>query len=479
MAAGKRCRNRRVKPTQNELSRCLRQLIGLPEKMFTERKLHGNSEWRLRPLAMMAVLWAWVPGATLGQRFQVARNLVTEWSRGWIARKFFIGKTYQGFIGALTRYTGELILAITQELRREIRNTPCWQVAGMPVFAIDGTKVGVPWTADTDRKLGKHAIQRKKRRQKRSNKQSGQTKVQSANSRAHQEVRPQIMLTLIWNVGTGLPWAWKMGPVSASEREQARELIPTLPPGSLAVEDAGFTGYYFWQSMIREGHHFVARIGSNVKVLKNLGWKVKVKNHGELAYLWPDAQRRNNEKPITIRLVRFRTARTTVVVATTILSCSQLSDEQIAEIYRLRWGIEGWFRCLKQTFGRRVLLSKTAAHAEVELQWSIVGLALIQLHGIKALIEEGLDPHKLSEAEAIRVVQSTILQIDFVPGTLKLLTCRLKAAVTDGYLRTRPKRGRYVHRKKKTQPTGQPEIVTATEEQKRDAQRLQTTKAAA
>lgn len=476
MAAGKRCGSRRAEPTQGDLSRCLEQLMCLPEKMFTESKLHGNSEWKLQPLAMMAVLWAWMPGGTLGQRFKVARNLVAEWSRRWIVETFFLGTSYQGFIGALTRHTGELIVAITQELRREIRNTKCWEVAGMPVFAIDGTKVGVPWTKDTDAKLGKHARNRQKKKTKRS-KKPGKEKVQSANSRAHQEIRPQIMLTLIWNVGTGLPWSWKMGPVSASEREHARELIPTLPPGSLAVEDAGFTGYDFWQSMIREGHHFVARIGSNVKVLKKLGWKVKVKNHGELAHLWPDAQRRNNEKPITIRLVRFQTARTTVVVATTILSQSKLSDEQIAEIYRLRWGIEGWFRCLKQTFGRRVLLSKTAAHAEVELQWSIVGLALIQLHGIKALIDQGLNPHKLSEAEAIRLLQSTVLQIDFAPKTLKILNNRLRSAVIDDYVRTRPKQGCHVHRKKKTKPTGQPEVVTATEEQRRDARRIQTTNA--
>jgi hypothetical protein len=473
MAAGKRCRNRCGEPTQDQLSSCLRWLIGLPQAMFTERDLHGNSDWKLQPLALMAVLWAWMPAATLGQRYKMARNLVAEWSQRWIVETFFLGKTYQGFIGALTRHTGELILAITQELRREIENTRHWKVAGMPVFAIDGTKVGVPWTRDTDQKLGKHA-RKKTSRKKRRAKKPVAAKVPSANSRAHQEIRPQIMLTLMWNVGTGLPWSWKMGPVSASEREHARELIPTLPANSLAVEDAGFTGYDFWQSMIREGHHFVARIGSNVKLLKKLGWKVKVKNRGELAHLWPDAQRANNEEPITIRLVRFQTARSTVVVATTILSRSKLSDEQIAEIYRLRWGIEGWFRCLKQTFGRRVLLSKTAAHAEVELQWSIVGLALIQLHGIKALIDRGLDPHKLSEAEAIRVIQSTILQIDFTPRTRKVLSHRLKAAVLDDYVRTRPKQGCHVHRKKTTKPTGQPQIVTATEEQRRDARRLQT-----
>jgi hypothetical protein len=482
MAARKRkqskCRRRKpkVEVTPNSLEKCLEALIGLRDRMLTGFKLHGNAKWQPATVVLMAALWSWMPGNSLTNRFEDARNLLKEWSSRWILDSFFVGQSYQGFIAALNRYSAELSLAVVAEIRNDIRKTKVWRVAGMPVMAIDGTKVGVPWTKDTDRKLGRHATKKSRRRKKR---KRWKKKVLSANSQAHQALRPQIMLTLVWNVGTGLPWAWKMGPVSTSEREQAQQLIATLPEGSLAVEDAGFTGYEFWQAMIQAGHHFVTRIGANVKVLKKLGWKVKIKNGGELAHLWPDAQRRQEEPPITIRLVKFQTARTTVVVATTILSRSELSDEQIADIYRMRWGIEGWFRSLKQTFERRTLLSKTAEHAQLELEWSIIGLSLMELHGIKALMDHGESPQQLSEAKAIRAVQSTVLQVDFTLEMLPTLILRLQSALIDQYDRKGTKHGRHVHRKKQTAPTGQPKIIDATPQQRLAARQLQAGKATA
>jgi hypothetical protein len=285
------------------------------------------------------------------------------------------------------------------------------------------------------------------------------------------------LLTLAWHVGTGLPWAWKTGPVAASEREHARELVKRLPPRSLAVEDAGFTGYDFWKETIEAGHDFVTRIGANVKLLKKLGWKVRT--HGKHACLWPADQQRRKNPPIVVRLVCFQANRSTVWLATTVLSRRELSDHQLAEIYGKRWGIEGWFRCLKQTFGRRKLHSRTAEHALCELQWSIVGLGLIQYHGVKALIDQGDDPQRLSEAAAIRAVRSTILHADFRWRNWNLLISRLETAILDDYVRTAPKQGHHIHRQRTTTPTGSPQLINASKQQIRDAKQLQTTKRAA
>lgn len=339
------------------------------------------------------------------------------------------------------------------------------------MFAIDGTKVNVPWSDDNDRKLGNQtlSIQAKKRRRRR--------RRRSANSQAHLDLRPQILLTLAWHLGTGLSWSWKLGAVTDSERDHARQLLEELPLGSLLVMDAGFTGYEFWRDVRKAGHQFVVRVGSNVKLLKKLGWKVQVR--GEFVSLWPHRVARRQEKPLVLRLLKFQGPKSTIFVATSVLSAHALSDRQLCEIYRQRWGIEGWFRSLKQTFGRRKMRSLIAEHALCELHWSIVGLSLIQLQGVEALVAAGESPQALSEAAAIRIVCSTVMHPDLTVSSLGTLRRRLQTAIVDSYQRSAPKAARHVHRKRKTNAPGKPNILNATKAQQQAARQLQALQRAA
>ena len=56
-------------------------------------------------------------------------------------------------------------------------------------------------------------------------------------------------------------------------------------------------------------------------------------------------------------------------LVTNVLSKTRLSDKQIVEIYKARWGIELFFRTFKQTFGRRKLRSHSAENAN----WNWIG----------------------------------------------------------------------------------------------------------
>ena len=45
-------------------------------------------------------------------------------------------------------------------------------------------------------------------------------------------------------------------------------MVPELPPQALLVADAGFVGYDFWQALLTAGHHFVIRVGANVRLIR-------------------------------------------------------------------------------------------------------------------------------------------------------------------------------------------------------------------
>ena len=97
-------------------------------------------------------------------------------------------------------------------------------------------------------------------------------KKQAAAARHKKATSPQLWLTLLWHVGSSLPWAWRTGPSGASERDQLVAMVPELPAQALLVADAGLVGYALWQALLTAGHHFVLRVGANVRLLRQLGW---------------------------------------------------------------------------------------------------------------------------------------------------------------------------------------------------------------
>jgi len=64
---------------------------------------------------------------------------------------------------------------------------------------------------------------------------------------------------------------------------------------------------------------------------------------------------------------------------TSVLSPKSLSRKRIAELYRLRWGIEVEFRGLKQTMDRGEWRCRNSKRVLAELNWSIMAMAVAEL----------------------------------------------------------------------------------------------------
>src|SRR5204862_8156837 len=108
-----------------------------------------------------------------------------------------------------------------------------------------------------------------------------------------------------------------------------------------------------------------------------------------------------------LRLVVVQDGKHALYVVTD-LPKTRLSDRHVATIYGARWGVEVFFRTFKQTFGCRKLRSRSARNAQLELEWSLVGLWGVCLLGTRALSAGGHEPARLSPAAAIRAFQRTL-----------------------------------------------------------------------
>ena len=98
-----------------------------------------------------------------------------------------------------------------------------WQIGLWLALAVNGSDLTTPRTANNERAFairnyghGRKAKTRKKWKNKK-----------RRSKKISEPVKPQIWLTLIWHMGLKLPWSWRTGPSTASERGHLLEMIET------------------------------------------------------------------------------------------------------------------------------------------------------------------------------------------------------------------------------------------------------------
>jgi len=432
--------------------------------IFGNLKLHGNTKWTPVALVTLAVFWVWSDAATLTGAFSQA----ALWAKDLLG--VLPVTSYQGLTAALVTWTPQLLPLLQRRLQQRMQECggAQWLVGGWVAVAVDGTRISTPRTVPNEKAFcapnfgkSKTAHYRKKKRRPGRRRQ-----------RPAEPVKPQLWLTLLWHMGLKLPWTWKSGPSHACERDHFRELLreQTFPENTLFCADAGFTGYDWWRAILTAKHNFLIRVGANVTLLRRLGY---VREFDGLVYFWPDKAAKKQLAPLVLRLWQLQVGRCPMSLVTNVLDEDKLSGQQVKELYRRRWGIELQFRTLKQTFGRRKLRSKTPERAYAELDWSLLGLWMIQLFGVKERLELGEPPTDSSAALAIRILREMLDRRHEKSPPEGTLNARLVHAATDHYERRRSKRARYRPNYKDKPAAGAPKIIEAQPKHKRDLEKYQ------
>jgi IS4 transposase len=413
--------------------------------------------WTPETLAFAALLWAWSDEKTLIERFATARKIIIN----RYAEQPEPAGSYQAFIKMLCKWTEPLRQALSAAFRRRMAEAlaAVWTVGGWLVFAVDGSRVDVPRTRKNEERYSpKSKLSRKAQKRRRA----------ARRRRSRQAMRerranvPRIWLTMMWHVGSGLPWDWRTGPSDSSERAHFREMLDSSPAGALLTADAGFVGYEFWKTVFDAGRHLLVRVGSNVKLLKKLGY---ARQRDGLVYLWPDRAAKKRLPPLVLRMVVVTSRdRKPIYLVTDVMDARKLSDANMAAIYRKRWGIEVYYRHCKQTFDRRKLRSHNPDNAMVELHWSLLGMWAMGLHAHSRLVGQGVPPERISFAGVWRAYRRPMREYQSPPDPGERLTQWIDRAIIDPYQR-RNKTSRDYPLKKQEQAAGPPILRKATRAQ--------------
>lgn len=435
----------------------------LNDRMFADTKVHGNVSWSAKYLVALAVLMAWSPATQLTEAFKKAATL-SQRLYGVVAIA-----TYQGLMRALATYSPQLLPCLWRRLQKLMeRAAPEYYRIGIWVaLAVDGSRFSTPRTKSNEKafsakKFGRGTKAKSRRKWKNKKKR---TKKLSA------PVKPQIWLTLVWHMGLKLPWCWKSGPSTSSERHHLMDMLQwhQFPVNTLFCCDAGFVGYELWSSIIDTGHSFLIRVGGNVRLLKNLG---HARTGDGIVYLWPDSAARKKQAPIVLRLIEVKGSKGSMFLVTNVMNQRKLSNTTLKKLYPLRWGVELQFRAVKQTFGRGKLRCRNSDHALSELDWSLVALMMVQLFAIKEQIKLNEPPDNMSVSLAIKAIRHAMEQWNEPARGEAKLTHLLQNAIKDSYDRESNKAARYQPNYKDKPVATKPIIIKATKKQRQSYQQL-------
>ena len=395
----------------------------------------GQRRGRWTPLvsALAFCLMAWSSGPTLLDRFAEAMGTL-----GRAAGRRRLGRSYNGLLGALIRQWGGASGPLRAELRRRAMEMmgAAHQAGEWLVLAVDGTKVALPRTGDN---LGRFGV-------------------------ADNGVGPQAFVTAIVHALTGLVWSWRIGPARSSERAHLADMVADLPRGALLLMDGYYVGQELWTALIGHGVHFLMRAGGNLRLIQGLiPGRSRVDERAGIVYVWRNGHAAD-EPPMRLRLITVGSRGQRLYLLTTVLESTRLSRRLAGSLYRMRWGVELFYRSIKQTLDRAKLSSRAPLRVEVELNWTMVAAALLALLATAALRSRGLDLSRWSFAGAWRVVRHAMRSGPRTGGARHRhsLDAHLARAVKDRYPRERPKASRHNPRTCNTPAlTKPPRVITA------------------
>lgn len=203
----------------------------------------------------------------------------------------------------------------------------------MSVFAIDGSKYSLPATVEIREKFDPF---------------SGWENP----GKGHY---PQCLVSTVYDVFRRIAVGRTVVGCNNSEREQAKVLIPKIPPGNLLLLDRGYPSFEVFEFINKnyDGYYiFRSPASSSFAAVTKF---IKSKKAEDVILLPPtqpylkksklSSQKKKEIEPLRLRVIRLKAPDGTLsVLFTNLLDKKQFSRKEIIELYFRRWEIESYYR---------------------------------------------------------------------------------------------------------------------------------------
>ncbi len=225
--------------------------------------------------------------------------------------------------------------------------------------------------------------------------------------------------------------------------------------------DAYYFGYQFWTCLIEKEFTFVVRAGSTVSLLRDFRHQGEVKIRKGMVLYWPQTAIDAGDPPIVLRLVAVMVGRKRMFLLTNELD---LTETQLQELYEARWGVEVFFRTVKQSYERAKLECRTPDNALIEIEWTLLGIWIALTEARSKIPSE----NRVSPIQVLRVVSQLVRDVArYSSLKMNLSSAFSSCIIADESNRKSPKNSPDYPRKKKKRQIGDPLISDFPQELKK------------
>jgi hypothetical protein len=401
-----------------------------------------SPRWSVQPLILTLLAVTWCCGDSMAEQFETAKGFTAVCLR----KRRGPGQSVQGFQDALAKLPMAVLRALAGGVRRRLLAMFDLTSDGFVVFGCDGSSMETPRSAELERHL------------------DPPVKTQGC---------PQVWVTALVHLRTGLLWAWHLGNGYNRERSHLQALLPTLPAAALVVADAGYNGYELACTMTAAGVSFLIRMSGKDRLYVRKKIKAGDFSAGEVL-LWPKEAQKANRPPLRVRLIRIRAAkRRDVWLLTNVLDKKRLPEALAGQYYRWRWENEGLFRTFKRTLAKVKLLSRTVRLVHREAEGALLATQLLLAQGVRAMgPQSSTDAPKRCSPRKLLLAIRKVIDGKIDVRDAKTYTKKLRNAMRESRVRTSAKEARKWRRRVSHKPQKPPTLLVLTKNEKALADKL-------
>ncbi len=182
----------------------------------------------------------------------------------------------------------------------------------------------------------------------------------------------QVKLFSSLNLATGSPQDNFINFGHEHDYNFGKVMMSDLPPDAVGVMDRGFAGLPFIQQLVEENKYFVVRVKNN--------WKLEFDSKKAQIKIGSSPKAQSYRVCIFCDLetqTEFR-----LVTNLPIDGEAGVSDSEIRDIYRLRWGVELLWKFLKMHLKLDKLITKNVNGITLQIYASLIAYLILQLVSI-------------------------------------------------------------------------------------------------
>jgi putative transposase len=179
----------------------------------------------------------------------------------------------------------------------------------------------------------------------------------------------QVKLFSSLNLATGSPEDNFINFGHNHDYKFGSKMMSNLPVNAVGVMDRGFAGLKFIKELVQDNKYFVLRIKNN--------WKLEFEPETELMKVG------SSKDALSYRVINFCDLETQsefrLVTNLPTNGDAAISDDEIRDIYRLRWGVELLWKFLKMHLKLDKLITKNVNGITIQIYSSLIAYLILQL----------------------------------------------------------------------------------------------------